>query len=124
MSEQREQKRHHIEKCLMVFDRDTEQYLGGMANLSPKGAMFVTQEPVKRSTVFRCRVELAQPIVNRSEVLFSAQCRWCRKNETKGWYESGYRLEADSDEDQEVLSFLVLQFVIAEWAIPSASGVS
>ena len=123
MTEQRKHKRHHTEDYLMVFERESDKHIGGLANLSSEGAMFVTQEPVQTLTAFRCRVELTQPIMDHHEVIFDAECRWCRKNVKTGWWESGYALKNVTKENEELLSYLVLRFRLGEWEVPGAGEV-
>ncbi len=123
MTEQRRHKRHKTEDYLMVFDQKSDKHIGGLANLSSEGAMFVTQEPVQRLTAFRCRVELTRPIMDYSEVIFDAECRWCRKNIKTGWWESGYALKNVSKQNEELLSYLVLRFRLGEWEIPGGGEV-
>lgn len=72
MTEQRKHKRQRTEDYLMVFDRESDKHIGGLANLSSEGAMFITQEPVQTLTAFQCRVELTRPIMDRNEVVFDA----------------------------------------------------
>ena len=123
MTERRRRERGQTNDYLMIFDRETGAHIGGLANLSQDGAMLVTLEPISVATVIRCRVDLSQPIMDRSEVVFDAECRWCRKNVKRGWWESGYALKNVSLDDEELISYLVLRFALGEWGPPSPIGV-
>jgi hypothetical protein len=117
MVERRKHKRHKSETYLKVFDRESERPIGELANLSPNGAMLITSERVKESTVIKCQVKLTQPIMGHNEIVFDAECQWCRKNVKKGWWESGYSTNV-SGENAELVSYLSLSFELGKWQIP------
>lgn len=73
--------------------------------------MFVTPGPIKESTSFQCLVELTQEIMGRAEIVFDAECRWCRKNVHADRWESGYRLYVTGI-DAYLIQFLVLSFKV------------
>jgi len=111
MTKQRKQTRYQTEELLMVFDRHTSRHIGGLANLTYDGAMFVTQEPVKKSSIAHCRVELPNKILDRDQLIFDAECVWCKKNATRGWYESGYKLKNVSEQDRNILTYVMLKLM-------------
>ncbi|MDH3890080.1 MAG: PilZ domain-containing protein [candidate division Zixibacteria bacterium] len=111
MSETRKYPRYETEDLLMVFNRETDEHIGGLANLTPEGAMIITREPVEISTTAKCRVELPRVILDCDEFVFDAECVWCKKDTTRGWYESGYRLRNISEQDQDLLTYVMLQLM-------------
>jgi len=111
MIERRRQLRYQPEDLLMVFDRLTDRHLGGLANLTHDGAMFITQEPVDISTVVSCRVELPDQVLERDQLIFDAECVWCKRNTDRGWYESGYRLTNVSQQDRDILTYVMLRMM-------------
>jgi hypothetical protein len=116
--DRRKHKRFARPESLTVFDCSIMQPLGELVNLSTDGAMLITSDPIKPASAFRCRMELRPHIMERSEVHFELECRWCRKNVTKSRWESGYRLTAFGD-NVYILSFLVLAFKLCGWGDPS-----
>lgn len=122
MNDKRKHKRHETRDLLTVVDRETAQPIADLANLSPDGAMFITRESVKIGHLFKCRLELPQPILGRSDIWFDAECRWCMKTKTPGQYESGFSLMNVSELDSEVISYLILRCVIDEWSYPDAGS--
>ena len=111
MPKARKHPRYETEDLLMVFNRETDEHIGGLANLTPEGAMFITREPVELPLLFRCRVELPRRILDCDEFVFDAECVWCKKDETRGWYESGYKLKYVSEKNQDVLTYIMLQLM-------------
>jgi hypothetical protein len=109
MIENRKQNRYSPETYLSVYDRLTQRPIGELANLSLEGAMFVTPGPIKKTTSFQCRVELTSTIMGRDEILFDADCLWCRKNVKANRWESGYKLTV-TGVDAEIVPYLTLGF--------------
>lgn len=113
MVERRQDPRYQSPETLTVVDRDTRQPVGTLVNLSNDGAMFVCDSPTKPGATLYCRLDLTRPIMGHSEVVFDAECRWCRKNIARNRWESGYRLSA-SNENAYLMSFLVLSYKLSE----------
>ena len=97
-----------------VHNQKTGEPIGELVNLSSEGAMFVTPEPVRTTTLLHCRVDLPQRILGRAEIIFKALCLWSRKNVRAGCWESGYRLKLTGI-DAELVSYLVLSFKLRDW---------
>ncbi len=105
--------RYNPTSCVAVLNQRTNQLIGNLANLSEQGAMFLTEEPVKISSKFSCKIELEKPIMERDEIWFDAVCCWCRKNIKNNLWESGYQLEV-SGIDSELISYLSLSFILEQ----------
>jgi hypothetical protein len=120
MPETRKHPRYETEDLLMIFNRETDEHIGGLANLTPEGAMFITREPIDVSVVLKCRVELSRTTIDCDEFVFDAECVWCTKDETRGWYESGYKLKNVSGQNQEILTYVMLQLMSKQSAVPNA----
>lgn len=123
MLERRKLKRTTTSDFLTVIDLDTDLRLGGLANLSDNGAMLVSEEAVSVGKSRRCRVDLDQPILGRTDILFEIKTRWCRKNLEKGWWESGHTLSCATREAREGLSYLMLRFSLGEWDVPGTGKI-
>ena len=119
MSETRKHPRFETEDLLMVFNRKTDEHIGGLANLTPEGAMFITREPIEISTLLQCRVELPLKILDCDEVVFDAECVWCKKDVSRGWFESGYKLKDVSEQNQEILTYVMLHLMSIQKAVPN-----
>lgn len=115
--ERRKDTRHEAEAYLKIFDAETGELIGELANLSSNGAMLITSDKVKVRTYYKCRLELTSPILDRHEVHFSAQCRWCRKNIKKGRWESGYATSVP-ESNKELISYLIMSFELGKWEVP------
>ena len=122
MADKRKYKRNIPNKHLKIFDNYTNEYIGLLANISNDGAMFVTEKKINSTPALKYRLELLQPIMDHNEIIFKAQQRWCRKNVAKGWWESGYLIEAVGI-NKELLSYLSISVDVENWKIPGIKDV-
>lgn len=111
MMDRRRLTRYDIEDYYAVVDRDTNQAVGRLANLSIEGMMLITERPVKKHNVLKLTLELPQPVLGHRKITFDAECRWCRKGRGVDWFESGYKLRDVPMEDQTTIMCLVLQLL-------------
>lgn len=114
MVERRKQQRYRPAKYLTVYDFSTGKPLGKLVNMSSEGAMLVTPGPVKESSLLRCCLKLPLQLRGRGEVIFDAECRWCRKNVNADRWESGHQLTM-ADEDAELVPYLLIGFEVGDW---------
>jgi hypothetical protein len=114
MKERRKQDRLNPKKFWNVYDRQTKQQIGKLVNLSSEGAMFITPRPAKASTTYQCRVELPLELLGQPEIIFDAECRWCRKNVKADQWESGYKLNV-AGKHAKSISYLVLTLKLGYW---------
>lgn len=117
----RKHERHASDVRLYVYDAKTGHLIGKLANLSAQGAMLVTSEAIKSSTVYSCRMELPQEILGHRFIEFTAECRWSRKNVELDRWESGYQLSL-SGINAEMIEYLILGFKLCGWADPGLEG--
>jgi hypothetical protein len=123
LDERRNAIRLATDKHLKILDDGTNKYIGMLANLSTDGIMVVSSEKIVTSSVFKCRIELLEPILDCNQIVVEANQRWSRKNVDKGWWESGYKVEAVG-KDRELLSYLNIAFAVEKWKIPGVKNVS
>jgi hypothetical protein len=77
---------------LLVYDLQTKLPMGQIVDLSARGMKIMSEEPVAASKVYYCRIPLTRKINDFDEVIFDAECRWCKQNKNTFWYDSGYIL--------------------------------
>lgn len=111
MPNRRRQARFETTDFFPVRDQDNGKHIGGLANLTPVGAMLTSIEPIKEGRILRCRVELPLKVFQRDYLFFEAECRWCKKNPGKGWYESGYKLIQISEQDAVIIMHLMMHLL-------------
>jgi hypothetical protein len=114
VKERRIQERVASTRYLTVYDRTNGKAIGGLANLSEEGAMFVTPGPIRAGTVIECRFDLPYEIMGQTEIVFDAECRWSRKNVKESRWETGFKL-AVTGINRSLVSCLMLSLKLEDW---------
>ncbi|MFH1699639.1 MAG: PilZ domain-containing protein [Candidatus Zixiibacteriota bacterium] len=97
-------------KALQVFDIHTKQLMGHTLDMSLEGMKLLSVYPLRVHHLYFCRVPLDKKIYGYSELSFDAECRWCKKNEETGFYNSGYLLKFHKAKNIEII-----EAVLREW---------
>jgi hypothetical protein len=123
-----DERRKHVRKAtsdyFLIYDRETEELVGRVLNLSPAGAMVISESPVTVSRIIKCKMVMPRIISTRDYISFDAECRWCSENKRWKWFEIGCQLSNVSEEDQRIIQKLIGEWVIKEGSQPLTITVS
>lgn len=114
MAKQKKPVRRQAVEELVVYDVRTNQPIGRVENMTAEGVKLVTDEPADVSRILYCRLDLPEKLLGADQVFFDAECRWCRKNEFTGLYESGFKLRNVRADDKEIISHLTRRWMIMQ----------
>jgi len=92
---------------LRVFDGLSNKILGHLINMSEKGVLLMTDEPVEPNEDHRLRIRLPVFVRDRHEVVLKGTSRWCRKE--PGWdhYCIGFQIyDLDASTEKIVLNLI------------------
>jgi len=88
MQEKRKLKRRHLIYYLRVFEKNADQPIGHMVDISDEGMMLISEDP--------------------------AESRWCREDENPDFYNTGFQLIHPSPEHIKITGHLVQKFCFKE----------
>lgn len=103
MAEKRSSERKLISQLLQVTDRQREEVIGNLVNLSPAGLMLITSNPVAEDSLASLTLELPQAVDGRTRVDLEARCVWCRPSTSGDDYGAGFQIEQIAPEDDQAL---------------------
>lgn len=114
--EQRRLNRHHLIYYLRVFDGISNRVVGHIVDISPRGLMLITDEPIAVQEEFRLRMRFpgsgSDQESGKDELLFDAVCKWCREDENPEFYIAGFQI---GDLPESATNFI--QGLIAEFGM-------
>ena len=108
--EQRRLSRHHLIYYLRVFDGISNRVVGHIVDISPKGIMLITDEPIAVNEEFRLRMRFPGAGTEQEELIFAAACRWCREDENPEFYIAGFQIEDLPDSAANFIQGLIAEF--------------
>lgn len=109
-ADQRQVARRHLVFYLRIFDGMSSRVLGHLMDISPKGLMLLSDEPVAENEEYRLRMRLPKEVSGREEVVFEAVSRWCRQDENPDFYVVGFQIKDMGSETKESISHLIEEF--------------
>lgn len=84
--------RRHLIYYLRVFNREDNQLLGNLVDISTRGIMIVSDKPVKPNQRYSLRMVLPETLEGSREVEFDAESRWCQNDANKDFFDTGFEL--------------------------------
>ena len=84
--------RRHLIYYLRVFNHENGQLLGNLVDISTKGIMVVSDNPIPPNAHYHLRMVLPDTVEGSKEVDFEAESRWCRNDTNQDFYDTGFEL--------------------------------
>ncbi|RKX31655.1 MAG: hypothetical protein DRP46_02850 [Candidatus Zixiibacteriota bacterium] len=103
MQEKRQNPRSRPGTKIKVYDRDTNELFGYLADISTHGMMLIGERTVTRDGVYRLKIEFPFTIQGEQEINFEAESMWCRNDPESYYSKAGFRLNNLSESDQEII---------------------
>ena len=92
---------------LRVFDGLSNKILGHLIDISERGVLLATDEPVEPNENHRLRIRLPACIRDRHELLLKGTSRWCRQDLEQDTYLAGFQVYDVDDNSRKVVQRLI-----------------
>lgn len=106
--------RRHLVFYLRVFSQEDNTIFGHVVDLSPIGLMILTEKEMVVDKVYQLRMSLPAVTGDREELLFDADCRWCKEDGNPDFFLSGFRIYDLADHERDRLEELVRDYGFGE----------
>lgn len=103
MHEQRREERTHLFYYIKVFDPGTDELLGHIVDISNRGAMITTTQPLERNSKLELALEDTLDMDVSSRVHITAECRWCKNDFDNGLFDAGVEFDLVSNKAREII---------------------
>ena len=111
MQERRKSKRRFIMYYTRIFDRGTGAIIGYFIDLSPDGAMLVSEAPFVGHKLSHLRMDVPEEFDIKACLDFEATCVWCRTDTADPrFYESGFHLQDVPAEDIALIERIIQEY--------------
>ncbi|MDX1692703.1 MAG: PilZ domain-containing protein [Ketobacteraceae bacterium] len=104
---QRKVDRRHLIYYLRVFNKQDNELLGNLVDISTRGIMLVSDSPIPVNKRFQLKMVLPETISGSREVEFEAESRWCQNDANKDFYDTGFELIDPTNKFLEAVDKLV-----------------
>ncbi len=109
-AEKRQLKRRHLIYYLRVFDGLSSRVVGHVVDITHKGLMLISDEPIAVHEEYRLRMRFPGVASRQEELIFDASCRWCRQDENPAFYVAGFQIRDLLPEETKFIQSLIDEF--------------
>ncbi|MBN1256809.1 MAG: PilZ domain-containing protein [Planctomycetes bacterium] len=92
MEKKRSQKRWHLIYYLRVFDRDTNEMIGHLVNITTEGIMLISDQQIALDKIFHLRMLWPTEGGETEELTFDAKSVWCGNDANPDYFDTGFKL--------------------------------
>jgi c-di-GMP-binding flagellar brake protein YcgR len=110
MEKKRKPDRKPLKLYMNVFDTKTDQLFGHMVDITKKGLMLTSEQPIETDAQFDLRLELPTEIKGSKELSFSAQSIWSEKDSETDFYNTGFQFSEVSSKDAKIIKQLIKKY--------------
>jgi hypothetical protein len=110
MAERRKYTRRDLMFYSRVVDAKTGRMVGNLLNITPEGAMVLSDRQVSSGIAMELHIELPEEISPKPELVFHAVSLWCQPDINPEFFDVGFQFQDVSDEKAEVVQRLVKEY--------------
>ena len=109
MHERRKEKRVSIYSHVDVIDREYDEKIGILIDISPKGLRVKGPEPIEVSDHVKIRLRLPERIFGKKAIDLVAECMWSNPDTDPQYWQSGFEFYDVSQEDSGAIIGLIIE---------------
>ena len=109
-SDKRRLKRSHLIYYLRVFNQVTNETIGHLVDITPEGAMLISENPIPANTRYQLRMQLPAEIFGRQYLDFEAESLWSKRDINPDFHDTGFRLLNVEVKDTAIISRLIDEY--------------
>jgi hypothetical protein len=111
MNEQRSLERRNLDRIkliyyLRVYDRDSDEFVGSVFDLSMHGMKLICEKSFTVNAAYCMKINLPEGSILGESVIVDAQCRW-RTNDLHNNFEAGFEFVNKVDSGIYVIKTLI-----------------
>lgn len=110
MKDFRRRPRDVVDQYLPVVDRDTDELVGYLTDVTVDGGMLQSEEPIEENRTFNLRMQLDEQIQGSNHIDVEAESKWCRKERNAVFHNSGFEFREVSDDNQARIAELAERY--------------
>ena len=108
--ELREVNRRYLVFYLRIYDGMSSKILGHLVDISEKGMMLISDNPIPVNENYRMRMRLPTQMKERSEIMFDATSRWCKSDANPDFFLAGFQMHDLEQSNRDLILTLIRDF--------------
>jgi c-di-GMP-binding flagellar brake protein YcgR len=109
-NERRREKRKYLLYYTRVFDTQSHMQVGNLVDITARGAMLITHNPIPMDVNFNLKLELSDEVSDQPFMEISAQSLWCHADIDPALFNSGFKFLEVSPKNAQIIKTIVETF--------------
>ena len=109
-SEHRRQKRWHLIYYLKVYDKNSGELIGHMADITTRGVMVINETPVEDNKAFTLSLELPENFGEDKFLEFEAESHWHDKDINPKYFANGFMITKITKKNMDILKEMIKRY--------------
>jgi hypothetical protein len=109
-AERRRFKRRYLMYYSRVYNRQTGDVIGYMVDLTPEGAMIISEEPIEVGKDFRLRIDMPEEISQKASLDFEAKSVWCKPDIDPHFFGTGFYINNLPEQDINLIERMIQEY--------------
>ncbi len=114
MLERRKYPRKDLLLFANVYNTKSNRIIGTLLNITLDGAMILSEREIDSDNVMELHIKLPENFVQKNELVFTANSRWCAPDINPEFYDVGYQFANVSEEDAKIIQAIIEKYGFKE----------
>ncbi len=110
--EQRKLERRNFILDLEIIDRDTDQVVGDLGDITTEGIMLVSDQPVEEDKLFHFKITLPAEAGECLDIVFDAKSIHCRKTVHESIFTTGFTIENLDQNNLKNITHIIEKYAV------------
>jgi len=109
MDERRHEKRTAVYSDIDVINKDYDEKIGALADISPKGLRIEGDEQIEVDAYLNLQLRLPEKIFGKRTISLVGRCVWSQRNTDADGWSSGFEFFEVPQDDRSAIIGLILE---------------
>ena len=110
MQERRKYPRKDLLLFANVYDSKSGHIIGTLLNITLEGAMILSENKIDSDKAMELHIKLPETFVQKHELVFSANTRWCAPDINPEFFDVGYQFANVSEDDRKIILEIIEKY--------------
>jgi len=110
MLERRKYPRKDLLLFANVYNSKSGRIIGTLLNITLDGAMILSEDRIDSNRVMELHIKLPENFVQKKELIFVANSRWCAPDINPEYFDVGYQFANVSEEDGKIIQAIIEKY--------------
>jgi hypothetical protein len=110
MQERRKYPRKDLLLFASVYDSSSGKIIGTLLNITLDGAMVLSENKIDSNRVMELHIKLPENFVQKHELVFTANSRWCAPDINPEFFDVGYQFANVTEEDGKIIQAIIEKY--------------